>query len=107
MTAMFIFVSTITKSYLVEVETLRVIAAFTTCFTILKLFDWLRLFEETAFYVLLVGETLYDIRHFLLLLIAALMMFGIPLLMLNGNSEEDSELIEGTFNFWLADLIYN
>ena len=35
-------------------EALRVIAAFATCFTMLKFFDWLRLFEDTAFYVLLV-----------------------------------------------------
>ena len=79
---MLIFLATITKTYWVPVETLRIIAAFVTCLTMLKLFDWLRLFEETAFYVLLVGETLYDIRYFMLLLFGALMMFGVPLLML-------------------------
>ena len=86
---------------------LRVIAAFGSCFTLIKLFDWLRLFEDTAFYVLLVGETLYDIRYFLLLLLITLMMFGVPLLMLDANSLEDKELIEASFGFWLADLLYN
>ena len=38
----------------VSVETLRIIAAFGSCFTLTKLIDWLRLFENTAFYVLLV-----------------------------------------------------
>ena len=37
------------------VEPLRVLAAFASCFILVKMFDWLRLFEETAFYVLLVG----------------------------------------------------
>ena len=92
---------------LITFEALRIIAALGTCFTFMKLFDWFRLFDETGFYVLLVAETLYDIRYFLLLLITTLMMFGVPLIMLDGNSEEGSELIDGTFNFWLVDLVYN
>ena len=68
-------------------QALRVIAAFASCFTLLKLFDWLRLFEETAFYVLLAGVTLHDIRYFLLLLATTLMMFGVPLVMLDQSSE--------------------
>ena len=73
----------------------------------MKLFDWLRLFEDTGFYVLLVEETLYDIRFFLLLLLTTLMMFGVPLVMLDANSNDEKEIIEGTFNFWIADLVYN
>jgi len=83
---------------------LRLFAAFGSCFTLLKVLDWLRLYEKTAFYVLLVTETLNDIKYFLLVLLTTLMMFGAPLLMLNRSG---AELIDSTFDFWLADLIYN
>ena len=92
---------------LISVEALRILAAIASCLTLLKLFDWLRLFEDTAFYVLLVFETLKDIRHFLFLLLTTLMMFGVPMLMLDANSSDGKEVIEETFGFWLADLIYN
>ena len=86
---------------------MRVIAAIASCSILMKLFDWLRLFEETAFYILLFEETLYDIRHFLFILAVTLMMFGVPLVMLDGNSADEKELIEGAFNYWLLDLLYN
>ena len=35
-------------------ETLRVLAAITTCINLTRLIDWMRLFDETAFYVLLI-----------------------------------------------------
>ena len=102
-----ILILTGTGIELVSLQSLRVIAAFASCFTIMKLFDWLRLFEDTGFYVLLVEETLFDIRFFLLLLLTTLMMFGVPLVMLDANSHDGKEIIEGTFNFWIADLVYN
>ena len=55
----------------------------------------------------MVGETLWDIRHFLLLLVITLMMFGVPLIMLDASSADGSEMIEGVFNYWLFDLIFN
>ena len=42
-------------------EELRMIAAFSSFFLILNFFDWVRLFEETAFYVQLIGRTLTTI----------------------------------------------
>ena len=35
-------------------EALRVLSAITTCITLTRLIDWMRLFEDTAFYVLLI-----------------------------------------------------
>mmetsp|Transcript_30609 Transcript_30609/g.40733 ORF Transcript_30609/g.40733 Transcript_30609/m.40733 type:complete len:111 (+) Transcript_30609:1310-1642(+) len=66
-------------------NTLRTLAALGSCFSLLKILDWLRLFENTAFYVLLVQETLVDVRPFMLVLLTTLMMFGAPLLMLNNS----------------------
>ena len=94
-------------SPLLSMEAMRVIAAFGSFCTLVKLIDWLRLFEQTAFYVLLVQITLEDITYFMLLVLTTLMMFGVPLLMLDANSAEDKGLIDGNFNFWLLDLMYN
>ena len=35
----------------ISVENLRVMAAFASCLLFVKLYDWLRLFSSTAFYV--------------------------------------------------------
>ena len=37
-----------------SLEWLRVLSAIATCITLTRLIDWMRLFEETAFYVLLI-----------------------------------------------------
>ena len=77
---LFVLFQTGLRVEIIAVEQLRVLAAFASCFILVKMFDWLRLFEETAFYVLLVGMTLSDIKAFLLLLMTALMMFGVPII---------------------------
>ena len=105
--AFVVYLMTGVKSELLSFEVLRVFAAFASCFTLIKLFDWLRLFEQTAFYVLLLEITMQDIKYFFLLVLATLMMFGVPLLMLDGSSKDGFELIDGTFNFWIIDLMYN
>ena len=91
----------------IPLETLRVLAAFATCITLLRLIDWMRLFEDTSFYVMLIKQTIDDIKYFVLLLIIALLMFGVPVLMLDMNSAEGSELIDDNFHFWLLDLMFN
>ena len=54
----------------------------------------------------LVGETLNDIKYFILLLLTTLVMFGVPVVMLDASSSEDKDLMEKVFNFWLFDLFY-
>ena len=57
--------------------------------------------------MLLVSETLKDIKYFIVLLLLALMMFGVPVLMLDQYElKDDSSLLENPFNFWLLDLTY-
>ena len=104
---LFILIVTVINIDAIDMARIRIIASFASCFTLLKLLDWFRLFEETAFYVHLVGETLSDIKYFALLLVTTLLMFGVPLLILEGNSADGKELIEGAFNFWVFDLVYN
>lgn len=72
-----------------------------------KLFDWLRLFEDTAFYILLVSETMSDIKAFMILLVIAMLMFGLPMMMLSLNTDPDKELVESTFSLWPVNVLYN
>ena len=91
---------------MIPIENLRVVSAFASFLTLMKLFDWLRLFEGTGKYILLVIVTLKDTKSFVLLILITLMMFGVPLVMLNANGAEDKELTEKVFDNWIFDLMY-
>ena len=58
-------------------------AAVAVCCLSAKVYDWLRLFDKTAFYVRLIEQTLGDISDFFVLFAVALFMFGMPLQMLS------------------------
>ena len=92
---------------LLEIEDLRQMAAVASCLVILKLFDWLRLFENTAFYVLLLKQTLKDIKIFIVLIFIALATFGIPMVILNFNRESDAQVVDGLFSFWFLNMFIN
>ena len=79
----------------IGLETQRVLASFIACALMLKAYDWLRLFEQTSFYILLIKETLLDVGYFLLLFIIALMMFGFPMMFLNFNRVEEGTQFVG------------
>ena len=86
---------------------MRVLASIVSLCIFVKLFDWLRLFEGTAFYILLVGETFKDIQAFMILLICTLLSFGVPLYMLNMNRDESNEVIDPIFGFWGINVLIN
>ena len=65
------------------VETQAYMGAVVSFFLISKCFDWLRIFEETSFYITLILATIWDIRSFMVLFIVALGMFALPLTILN------------------------
>ncbi len=67
----------------IEMSDIRVVASLSSCAIMLKVFDWLRLFNKTAFYIQLIEETLRDSYHFLTLILVALLMFGVPMVILN------------------------
>ena len=92
---------------LLEIEDLRQMAAVASCLVILKLFDWLRLFENTAFYVLLLKQTLKDIKIFIVLIFVALSTFGIPMVILNFNREVETQVVDGLFSFWFLNMFIN
>ena len=73
----------------------------------MKMFDWLRLFEKTAFYILLLSQTISDVSYFLILLVTTLMMFGVPMVVLNLNRVEENSIVEDSFNIWVFDMLLN
>ena len=87
------------------IESERIIAAFASCCTLIKLYDWLRLFKDTSFYVLLVKLTLTDVTAFFILFAVSLLIFGVPMSMLSLNRQDDS-IVSESFGFWLLDAVY-
>ena len=68
------------------------------CLT-LKLFDWMKLFQNTAFYVELIRQTINDIGPFICLFVMSLLGFGLPLSLLDFSSYRGGEVIENHVNF--------
>ena len=92
---------------LISVQNLRVMAALASCALFIKLYDWLRLFKSTSFYVLLVKLTVKDILPFMTLFAVSLLIFGMPMNMLSHNRDDEETLVDDSFGYWLLDTIYN
>jgi len=63
----------------------RLLAAFTIIALWGKIFDWLRLFEKTSFFIRLIQETFVDIGYFIIIFFAALAAMGSAMYMLQLN----------------------
>ena len=93
---------------LLDGEILRTMAAISSSLLVAKIYDWLRLFENTGFYVQLLEATVSSIGWFMLLFLVALLVFGLPLSMLSLSREgEDERIMDYTLFFWLYDVLYN
>ena len=91
----------------IPMKTLTLLAAITSFLLVSKLNDWLRLFETTSFYVELVSQTISDIRHFMILYGFAILLFTIPMSLLNKNRNEDTTLVNHIFNNTIIDGLFN
>ena len=65
--------------------TKRIIGAILICLIWFKMFDWMRLFDSTSFFIKLILETLTDVLPFFFIFPIFLMMFGSALYILNTN----------------------
>ena len=63
----------------------RLVATFAIFVLWIKIFDWLRLFEQTSFYMLLVRQTLHDMWSFVVIYLFGLGMVGSSMYMLELN----------------------
>ena len=82
LTAIFVIIA-IKDDDTISVYYMTIIAAVNSLSMSLKTFDWLRLVETTAFYINLIGQTIADIKSFIILLFASFLLFGLPMMMLN------------------------
>ena len=73
----------------------------------LKMLDWLRLFDSTAFFIKLIIQTVIDVLPFFLIFFIFIFMFGTAFYIVNLNREEDAEIIDATFNSWLFNTFIN
>ena len=93
---------------LIEIDSLRAPASVASCLFLSKIFYWFRLFKKRAFYILLVTHTLRDSIAFLTLIFISLLMFGVPMYILNQNrTSEASQIIADDINWWLMDILMN
>ena len=88
-------------------QILVLLSSFATLSILVKAMDWMRLFDQTSFYILLIGQTLNDVFAFLILIIMSLLMFGFPMIMLNMNRSEENLVVEENFSFWLPNMLLN
>ena len=101
----FVLVQSFEAFRVIKIEEIRVIASISSCLMIFKFFDLLRVFEETAYLILLIQETIIDIRYFMILIILAFTMFGVPMSILNFNRFSHNEIVESPTTYWFIDLL--
>ena len=71
--------------------------------------DWLRLFDNTSFYVTLITKTISDIGYIGTIIVIILVYIGLAMYMLELNAEkgDDSAIIQPIFEQFLVDSIIN
>ena len=72
-----------------------------------KTFYWMSLFGPTSFYVRLIQETIFDIRHFLVLFLFILMTFGNTLLIMNQGRGGEDQIFSDTFGSRFVNTLFN
>lgn len=80
------------------------------CQCVKAIIDWLRLFDNTSFYVTLILRTFADIKYFLFILLLLLVYIGNAMYMLHLNADpaiEDSDIIIPVFGNSLIDSTLN
>ena len=89
------------------IDAQRIFAAISSCFLWFKVFDWLRLFDQTAFFILLIQETLHSIKYFFIILVVLYMLFGTSFYMLNLGRLDDESFVPDVSPFWFFDGFLN
>ena len=70
----------------IELEWIYLLTSLGTVLTWLNLFDYMRIFTESGFYILLLIQTLKDVRYFILLFFMCVAMFSSSVYLLNSLS---------------------
>ena len=81
-------------------EIMRNFAAFSIICLWFKVYDWLRLFNNTAFFVRLIEETFISIKSFLIVIFVFFMMFGSAFYVINMNLADELSVMPNFSHFW-------
>ena len=108
LSTVWIIVNHLLNTEITSMENQRVMAAFSTLFLWIKVLDWLKLFDSTSFFIKLIEDTIADIGAFMIIVVVALFMFGMPMFILQMNRTEDNAVVEEIFgkNF-VMNAFYN
>ena len=72
----------------------RVIASVSCMLIWMKMFDWLRLFDATSFYIKLIIQTIKDIMPFMAIFPFFMFTVGTSVYILNMEREEEKEVMD-------------
>lgn len=74
-----------------------------------KMFEWMRMFDATSFYVKLIMVTVYDIIPFFAIFPIFLMTFGTSMYILSLNRGEEGmdDVVVGYLGNWQLDVFFN
>ena len=67
----------------------RIVGAVLVCIVWLKMFEWLKMFDATSFYIKLIIQTITDILPFFYIFPVFLFMFGSSLYILSTNRDDE------------------
>ena len=92
-----------------SIENRCVLAALIAISMWLKMLEWLRVFDSTAFFIKLIGTTLVDVLPFFIIFFIFLFMFGSAFYILNMNriGEEEEVVDTSVFKNWLFNIFLN
>ena len=85
------------------------IGAISSSFLWFKVLDWLRLFDQTAFFIKLIFSTITGIGYFVIIMFIWYMLFGTAFYLLNLSRVEDeaASVIDPITGMWIFDSFFN
>ena len=97
-------------------QALILIAAWNSLILVVKLIDWLRLFEPTAVFINLTAETIYGIGYFMIIMFVWYIAFGTAFYFINiprgedaivdeFEHEKDVSVVPKVYRFWALDTL--
>ena len=82
-------------------ETQRTLASVSVCFLWFKVFDWMCLFDATAYYIKVIEKTLESIRAPTIFMFVWAMMFGSALYIINMSLTTEQSIMPNVSKFWV------
>ena len=84
-----------------------ILAALISIMMWMKMLEWLRVFDSTAFFVKLIMQTMIDILPFFVIFFIFIFMFGSALYILSMNRDSEEEIVDSIFHGWLLNTFIN